>query len=123
MSYPPYQNPYDAPQYGSPPPAYPAPGYGPPGMYAVERKTNGLAIASLICSLLGMSLLGIIFGHIAVRQIRQTGDGGEGMAKAGLIIGYIVLVLVIIAIIINIVFAVWLVSTDPEILNTYDYNY
>jgi len=92
-------------------------------MYAVERKTNGLAIASLICSLLGMSLLGIIFGHIAVRQIRQTGDGGEGMAKAGLIIGYIVLVLVIIAIIINIVFAVWLVSTDPEILNTYDYNY
>ena len=36
------------------------------------------------------SILGIIFGHIAKSQIAQTGEQGEGMALAGLILGYIV---------------------------------
>jgi threonine/homoserine/homoserine lactone efflux protein len=58
-------------------------------------KTNGLAIAALICGI-GQVLLGflagipaIILGHMARRQIRQTGEQGAGMAMAGLILGYI----------------------------------
>ena len=31
----------------------------------------------------------IVFGHIARRQIRETGEAGDGMALAGLIMGYL----------------------------------
>ncbi len=53
-------------------------------------KTNTLAIVSLICSILWIpSLVGVITGHIALGQIKRTGESGRGMAIAGLIIGYI----------------------------------
>jgi len=52
------------------------------------RGTNGLAIASLVLSLVGGSVLAVILGHIAKSQIAQTGDDGEGLATAGLVIGY-----------------------------------
>lgn len=56
--------------------------YPPP-----PRRTEPLAIASLACSFV-ISLLGIIFGHIALSRIRRSGDGGRGLAVAGLVIGY-----------------------------------
>lgn len=55
-------------------------------------STNGLAIASLITSLVGLSLLGVIFGHVALKKIGTTGEGGKGLATAGLVIGYLGLV-------------------------------
>jgi hypothetical protein len=60
-----------------------------PGLRArtVQAKTNTLAIASLISSFF-ISLLGIILGHIALNQIKTTGEGGRGLAIAGLVIGY-----------------------------------
>jgi hypothetical protein len=58
-----------------------------------NQGTNGLAIASFVTSLFGLTILGIIFGHIAQSQIKQTGQGGSGLATAGLVIGYIFLVL------------------------------
>jgi peptidyl-prolyl cis-trans isomerase B (cyclophilin B) len=48
-----------------------------------------LAIASLVVSLICCAPLGVIFGHIAIGQIKKTGEGGRGLAIAGLIIGYI----------------------------------
>lgn len=51
--------------------------------------TSGFAIVSLILSLLGFSILGVIFGHVAKSEIRKTGKQGRGMATAGLVIGYI----------------------------------
>jgi hypothetical protein len=56
-----------------------------------NQGTNGLAIASFVTSLLGLTILGIIFGHISKSQIKQTGQGGSGLATAGLVIGYIFL--------------------------------
>ena len=56
-----------------------------------NQGTNGLAIASFVTSLFGLTILAIIFGHIAQSQIKQTGQGGSGLATAGLIIGYIFL--------------------------------
>jgi hypothetical protein len=75
--YPPYQQPY--PPYASYPPAPP---------------TNGLAIAALVCGVggfvVGLSFIpAIICGHLARRQIRQTGEQGAGLALAGLILGYV----------------------------------
>jgi hypothetical protein len=62
------------------------------------RKTNGLAVASLVCSLVWLgglgSILAIIFGFIARAQIKKA-DGnvqGNGLAIAGIIIGFVGLV-------------------------------
>ena len=55
----------------------------------VQSSTNGLAIASLVTSLIGASLVGIVLGHMAQKQIRISGQGGGGLAMAGLIIGYL----------------------------------
>jgi hypothetical protein len=51
-----------------------------------------LAIASLVCAFF-CSPLGIVFGIMARRQIRQTGQGGDGLALAGIIISVVSLVL------------------------------
>jgi protein-disulfide isomerase len=59
-------------------------GYFP---FPTRPKTNTLAIVSLASSFF-VSLVAVITGHIALRQIRARGDGGRGLAIAGLAIGY-----------------------------------
>ena len=67
----------------------------------VQQQTNGLAIASLVLSLVGLcgigSILAIIFGTRARREIRnsQGAQGGDGLALAGIIIGWIGLVVLV----------------------------
>jgi len=99
--YPPQAGPSGAappPTYG-PPPSAPY-GYTP---YAATQGTNGLAIASMVLGILWIywigSILAIIFGFIAMSQIKERNQGGKGMATAGLILGFIglgTLILVII---------------------------
>ena len=61
-----------------------------PAGRGMSPSTNGFAIVSLITALVGLGgILAVIFGHIARSQIRRTGERGWGMATAGLIIGYI----------------------------------
>jgi hypothetical protein len=62
---------------------------------SLARHTNNLAVAALILGIgqfFGFWLLAgipaIICGHKARRQIRQTGEDGDGMALAGLILGW-----------------------------------
>lgn len=70
--------------------------YAPPPRSA-RQPTNGLAIASLVVSLTCCGgVLGIIFGHIALGQIKRTGEEGRGLALAGLIIGYVILALIVV---------------------------
>ncbi|HRD11325.1 MAG TPA: DUF4190 domain-containing protein [Mycobacterium sp.] len=54
----------------------------------VVRGTNAMAIAAFVSSLV-LAPLGIIFGHIALSQIKATGEDGKGLAIAGLVMGYI----------------------------------
>ncbi len=97
----PYQNsnPYQSPNlYPNPNPyqsqypgQYPGPNYYQnPGQ---NQTTNGLSTASLVLGIVWItglgSLLAIIFGHIAHRQIKENGQRGRGMATAGLILGYL----------------------------------
>ena len=74
--------------------------YAMPMNYAQAQAVppaNGLAITALVCGIVGVpmsclfvpSVLAIIFGHIARGQIRRGQGGGDGMALAGLIMGYI----------------------------------
>ena len=79
-----------------PPPPPPGPPAWPQPPFVARKSTNGFAIAALVCPLVACgigSILGIVFGHVARRQIRKTGDGGSGLALAGLIIGYVSLAL------------------------------
>ena len=63
--------------------------------------TNGLAIASLACGIASLcagivtAILAVVFGHIALAQISQSGgmEQGRGLAIAGLVIGYIFIAL------------------------------
>ena len=58
-------------------------------------KNNSYAVASFVigilswflCPILG-GIIAVILGHTARGQIRRTGEGGNGMAVAGLILGY-----------------------------------
>ncbi|HEX4443167.1 MAG TPA: DUF4190 domain-containing protein [Galbitalea sp.] len=83
-------NAYPAPMANAGAQGQPMAGYGP-GMYYGQR-TNGFAVASMILGLLGLSLFAIIFGHVALGQIRRSGERGGGMAVTGLVFGYLWLV-------------------------------
>ncbi|TQK19436.1 uncharacterized protein DUF4190 [Microbacterium sp. SLBN-154] len=95
---PPAQTPYPGPSpYGATAPYGSQPPYGnaPYGAYAAPR-TNVLAIVSLISSIASFvvlpfigSLVGVITGHMALSQIKRTGEQGRGLALAGMIVGYV----------------------------------
>jgi hypothetical protein len=59
------------------------------------QKTNTLAIIALVLGIV-VPIGGIICGPIALGQIKRTGEGGAGFAKAGLIIGIVLTLLGII---------------------------
>jgi hypothetical protein len=108
----------------SPQSAAPYGGYGYPAYSGVPASpaTNGMAIAALICSLVGFATcitfpVGAILGHIARRQIRERGEGGDGMALAGIIVGWIGTVLfggLIVLYIVLIVVAVGASNTNGD---------
>jgi len=92
----------DYAQQGYAQPGYAQPGYQQPGYaqpYAAyvqpSPPTNGLAVASLVCALSGLltcgvaSIVGAILGHVARKQIAERGGGGDGLALAGVITGWI----------------------------------
>ncbi|NKQ52579.1 DUF4190 domain-containing protein [Amycolatopsis sp. K13G38] len=96
---PPQQGSYPAPPaqpygYGQMPPQPqmypPPPGYPP---YYMPRATNGFAIASLVLGILWIywlgSILALIFGYVARKQIKERNESGGGMAIAGIVLGWI----------------------------------
>jgi hypothetical protein len=79
-----------------PPPAPPPQPYYPVAYVTPypARTTNGLAVASLIAGFFWLGWLGsflaVIFGHVALGQIKESGgrQEGNGLAIAGLVLGY-----------------------------------
>lgn len=109
-SYPPPPPPasYPPPTTGGYPP--PPPGYGAPapgGYAAGPPRTNQKAIWSLVLSILGFCICGLVLGGVAIflgtqakKEIETSGgtQTGYGMAQAGFIIGIVVVVIGIIQI-------------------------
>lgn len=101
---PPPHEPQDPQPYGQFPP--PPPGYpmqpGMPYPYYVPRRTNGLAIASMVLGILWIywigSILALIFGYIARQQIKERNEDGNGMAIAGIVLGWIGIAVLVIVI-------------------------
>ena len=76
----------------------------------VANPTSGLAIGALICGIAEIFTLGfaaipaVILGHLARANIKKTGERGDGMAIAGLVLGYLgigIWTLIIIALALN----------------------
>ena len=90
-------------------------GYGMP-MVALQQRTNPLATTAMVLAIVGAPLLfcdligsllglaGAILGHVAHSQIKARGEAGDGMAIAGIAIGWsvfgIALVLLIIVVVV-----------------------
>jgi uncharacterized membrane protein YjfL (UPF0719 family) len=53
------------------------------------RRTNPLAVVTLVLGLCGFAVLPVVTGHVALAQIRRTGDGGTALAVVGLVLGYL----------------------------------
>ena len=74
-----------------------------PGSVPAVQGTNTLATISLCFGIAQFALwfvggiVAIVCGHIARRQIRETGEAGDGMAQAGLILGYLGVVVPLLA--------------------------
>lgn len=83
-----------------PPPPPPPQGFGPPpgqGGYGPTRSTHGKAIAALICGIASFvvcpltAIAAVILGPQAKREIAAEPNRyeGEGLAKAGQILGWV----------------------------------
>ncbi|MFC9872664.1 DUF4190 domain-containing protein [Nocardia salmonicida] len=79
---------------------YPVVGYTVQGQPVTADKINGgtplgshvrinpLAVTAIVLGII-VPPLAILFGHAALREIRTTGERGDGFAIAGLVLGYI----------------------------------
>ena len=59
-----------------------------------------MAVASLVLGILWLywigSILALIFGYLARQQIRERGEGGDGLAVAGIVLGWIGVAVVVV---------------------------
>jgi hypothetical protein len=78
---------------------YPYPGQQ--GWFAVERTTNGLAIASLVTAFTCIPLLATGLGIGGLRQIRRRGQRGRGLAIAGIVINAVATIVVVLAVVLG----------------------
>jgi Domain of unknown function (DUF4190) len=110
------------PGYGSQPGYGGPPGYGAPPWYpgrydpyqpdpAALAATNGLAVGSLITSIAGavfgipltllcyigplIPIVGVVLGAVALGQINRTNQQGRGLAVAGIVVGAVMTVLLV----------------------------
>jgi Domain of unknown function (DUF4190) len=98
------------------------PGYQPYPAGApmpMKQGKSGMAIASLVCSLVGivpcfwlfqiMGLLGTIFGFIGLKQTKNGARDGRGLALAGTIIGVLLLAMSV---------AIWIYLSTADCVRT-----
>jgi hypothetical protein len=82
---------------------------GPPagGVIPAQRGINSLAVVSIAAAVASYliphpfigALVAIVTGHMARSENRKTGQGGSGLALAGLLLGYLHLLLTLLLII------------------------
>jgi hypothetical protein len=74
------------------PPPSPYPG-GYPYAQPQRQGTNGFSIAALVLGIVWIywvgSVLALIFGYVALSQIKKQGGGGRGLAIAGVVLGWV----------------------------------
>ena len=79
-------------------PAGAMPAVWPVQVYQPPASTNSLARAALVLGVAEFFTMGltaipaIICGHMAKREMRQTGQRGDGLATSGLVLGYMAVI-------------------------------
>jgi Domain of unknown function (DUF1707)/Domain of unknown function (DUF4190) len=100
-------------------PAGAVPAVWPVAVYQPPVSTNSLARASLVLGVAEFFTMGltaipaIICGHMAKREMRQTGQRGDGLATSGLVLGYMAVIFWGILIALSIVGAVITATGTP----------
>ena len=84
--------------------------------HGIAPPINTLSIVALVLAFV-VPLGGIICGHLALGQIRRTGQGGHGLALAATVIGWVLTVFIALVAVLVVVFSALAVSegyfTDP----------
>ncbi|MFG6445773.1 DUF4190 domain-containing protein [Microbacterium sp. P07] len=118
------QAPYGSPAYPQQPQQY---GYA--GGYGYPPKTNALAIIALISGIAAFvvlpfiaSIVAVITGHMSLKQIKTSGEGGRGMALTGTILGWVGIGLAVIGIVFVILWVIVVVGVASSSSTNYDYS-
>jgi Domain of unknown function (DUF4190) len=80
---------------------------------------NRLAMASIICGvrqfmIVPLAIPAIILGHKARSQIRRTGEQGAGLALAGLVLGWLVVVVLVLSLAVGLAASVGMHGSMPS---------
>jgi hypothetical protein len=112
-------------QFPSPTPYQtPASPASPAQMIPGQAPSQGMAIASMVCGIVGLilcctgyfsaaiAITAVALGHVAISRNKQNpvANGGKGMARAGLILGYLGLLFSILMIGLDI----WVKTLSPQ---------
>ena len=71
------------------------------------RTTNGMAIASMVLGIVWVywvgSILALVFGYVARKQIKENNQNGDGMAIAGIVLGWVGLAFLLLYILLGVI--------------------
>jgi hypothetical protein len=95
-------------------------------MVIPARPTDGFSVASMVLGILGIvsgcctfgifSILAVIFGHLGLNNTKDNTRSGHGMAVAGLVMGYVfVIPMVILSIMMVVGGGINAVTPTPEV--------
>jgi hypothetical protein len=96
----------------------------PAQMIPGQTPSQGLAIGSMVCGIIAfilcctgyiaaaVAIAAVVLGHLAISKNKQNpaANGGKGMARAGLVLGYLGLVGAILFIALNL----WVATLSPQ---------
>ena len=103
--------------YGPQPGYAQPPAYGPPAGYAMPAQAyyapapnsrNVLGILALIAPFVGLSMVGIVLGHLGLGAVKKGTANNKGIALAGTIVSWVFTALVALGIVASIAIPVFL---------------
>lgn len=98
-----------------------------PELKPVAKRDSGLAIASLVCGIVAWTIFpfisaiaAVVTGHLAKKEIRQSNNSlsGDGMALAGLLMGYIQLGLILLMAIVFVLVIALVASPSSQLFGS-----
>lgn len=76
--------------------------------YGPIPRPSGFAVAALVLGIIGLflswitfgipSILAVVFGHVGVSRVRRGVGDGRGMAIGGMVLGYLVIAVFVVAV-------------------------
>ncbi|MBN9612686.1 MAG: DUF4190 domain-containing protein [Actinobacteria bacterium] len=91
-----------------------------PAAPTTVAQTNTFALVSIILAFI-QPIAAIVFGHMGMSQIKRNGDGGRGLALAGLIIGYIYVALMIAFVLFYVSMVALMIGSMGSFMNELDH--